>query len=210
MIKKGFLLCLINFYFFVLYSQEDILRSYYQEIATSSEFISGNSSNKFNPIKWNKDVKIFVKGKYDSVAHSELLKVISELNELIDSIEIIVVKQEDEANLIAFFGLCTDYDKIEPAAIPSSGKNYGLAAIYDDGKHINRGSFYVDVIRCGWVDNENIVPLKKHIVREELTQSLGLLNDSMKYPESIFYEGWSLTTEFSELDKQVIQYHYMH
>jgi hypothetical protein len=50
--------------------------------------------------------------------------------------------------------------------------------------------------------------MKKHILREELTQSIGLLNDSMKYPNSIFYQGWTFPTEYTELDKEVIKRHY--
>jgi hypothetical protein len=39
---------------------------------------------------------------------------------------------------------------------------------------------------------------------KELTQSLGLLNESWKYPESIFYQGWTTTTSFSKIDKRLI------
>jgi hypothetical protein len=38
---------------------------------------------------------------------------------------------------------------------------------------------------------------------KELTQSLGLLNDSWKYPKSIFYQGWTTTTSFSKMGKEV-------
>lgn len=46
---------------------------------------------------------------------------------------------------------------------------------------------------------------QKHLLREELTQSLGLFNDSPKYRESIFYDGWTTTTEYSDLDREPIQ-----
>ena len=45
---------------------------------------------------------------------------------------------------------------------------------------------------------------QKHILREELTQSLGLFNDSEKYENSIFYDGYSTVTEYSEIDKELI------
>ena len=58
---------------------------------------------------------------------------------------------------------------------------------------------YVDLERTG--DN---FEAQKHLLREELTQSLGLFNDSWKYPESIFYQGWSTVTEYSDMDKRLI------
>jgi hypothetical protein len=64
---------------------------------------------------------------------------------------------------------------------------------------LTRGTMYVDIEKITKVD------AKKHILREELTQSLGLPNDSYDYPESIFYQGWTETTEYTELDKELIQ-----
>jgi hypothetical protein len=49
------------------------------------------------------------------------------------------------------------------------------------------------------------VEAQKSVLREELTQSLGLCNDSWEYPNSIFYQGWSTNTEYSDLDKEIIQ-----
>jgi len=178
--------------------------SYYNEITKSTEF-----SNKQNEIqKWKSDVKIYIDGVYDSTTKNELYKVVTELNELIETIEISVVSDKNDANLIAFFGFCTKYDKIEPLAIPYSGNNYGLFVVYPENNEIIKGSFYVDVIRCEWLDKSLIEKTKKHLVREELTQSLGLYNDSMKYPESIFYQGFTYTTEYCELDRQIIKMHY--
>ena len=51
---------------------------------------------------------------------------------------------------------------------------------------------------------------QKHLLREELTQSLGLRNDSYTYPESIFYSNWTNTTEYTELDKSLIDMLYNH
>ncbi len=45
----------------------------------------------------------------------------------------------------------------------------------------------------------------KHVLREELTQSLGLMNDSFKYKNSIFYQGNSEVTSYSDIDKQIIK-----
>ena len=185
------------------FSQDSIV-DYYNEITGFTEF-----TKKQNELqRWKSDVKIYVDGICDSVTEVELYKVVNELNDLIESIEISVVNDKSEANLIAFFGFCSKYDKIEPQAIPYSGNNYGLFVVYVNNNIITNGSFYVDVVRCEWLDESLIKETKKHLVREELTQALGLYNDSMKYPNSIFYQEFSFTTEYTELDKEVIRMHY--
>lgn len=44
-----------------------------------------------------------------------------------------------------------------------------------------------------------------HLIREELTQSTGLMNDSPKFADSIFYTEWSYTTSYSDMDKELIK-----
>ena len=44
----------------------------------------------------------------------------------------------------------------------------------------------------------------KSVIREEITQSFGLANDSWEYPDSIFFQGTNSQITFSELDKEII------
>jgi len=74
-------------------------------------------------------------------------------------------------------------------------KKWGLFQIFNFGG----GEMFVDMERTG-EDRD----AQNHLLREELTQSLWLCNDSWKYPESIFYQGWTTTTEYSEMDKKLI------
>lgn len=48
---------------------------------------------------------------------------------------------------------------------------------------------------------------RRHVLREELTQSLGLLNDTWRERESIFYQGPSSVTEFSPTDRLIVWLH---
>jgi hypothetical protein len=48
------------------------------------------------------------------------------------------------------------------------------------------------------------------LLREELTQSLRLINDSYIYPDSIFQQDWTDTTWFTEIDRKIIHALYMH
>jgi hypothetical protein len=46
---------------------------------------------------------------------------------------------------------------------------------------------------------------RSHLIREELTQSLGLMNDADTYRDSTFYQGWTDTQEFTMLDRDLIR-----
>ena len=45
---------------------------------------------------------------------------------------------------------------------------------------------------------------RAHLIREELTQSLGLMNDSYAHADSIFYQEWTDVTRYSPADRRVI------
>ena len=46
---------------------------------------------------------------------------------------------------------------------------------------------------------------QKHLLREELTQSLGLARDSYLYDDSIFQQSWTTVTQYSQMDKDIIR-----
>jgi hypothetical protein len=45
---------------------------------------------------------------------------------------------------------------------------------------------------------------RAHLIREELTQSLGLMNDSYAHADSVFYQEWTDVTQYSPADTRVI------
>lgn len=179
------------------YSQEAI--SYFMEVALGSEY--GNSEKVI--AKWQDEVRLCVAGEQIAPVQQEITKIIKELNALMKSTSIREVGQESEANLILFLGDRQTYiDRYEPKA--SRYQDLGFFYIYpNEDKIFERGSLYIDTERMQANDT------RFHFLREELTQSLGLMNDSMKYPESIFYQKWSLTNTFSPLDKQLIEMLYL-
>ncbi len=172
------------------YDQET--NEYFDEIVMYSEF---SDSRRHEPYRWTTDMKIYVDGEKPEYLISELNKIVTELNDLIDPITIRLVNRKQDANYTIYFGSHIEFanlyslmykDKLE--------RNWGLFEVYP-----NRGVMYVDLERTSFDYDA-----QKHLLREELTQSLGLLNDSWKYPESIFYQGWTTTTEFTEMDRSLI------
>jgi len=81
--------------------------------------------------------------------------------------------------------------------------NWGMFSV-NSGAEIRRGEMYIDIYRCHSLNGQ------KHLLREELTQSLGLFNDSYKYDESIFQQSWTETTEYAPIDRVLIDMLYNH
>ena len=171
-----------------VYSKET--KEYFDEIAYGREF-----DEKSNSLyKWNTDMKIYVDGEKPEYLMSELRRVIIELNDIIDPIDIKIVSSKSQSNFVIYFGDHKTFGQkynITPLEILED--NWGLFELY-----YGTGVMYVDLHR----NNDKVT--QKHLLREELTQSLGLVNDSYKYPESIFYQGWTSTTEFAPIDRELI------
>lgn len=59
-----------------------------------------------------------------------------------------------------------------------------------------------------YIEAEMTTQRRHHVIREEITQALGLFWDSLDYDDSIFYNAYSPVTEFSAADVFVIESHY--
>jgi len=172
------------------HSQE--AKDYFKEICLNSE----NGESFKNASKWDKDVKIYVHGYCPDYMITELDDIVGELNDLIDPINIEVVSNKSEANTFLFLGSDGGFQQEYPIV---GGRDLSRTGGYFLVKS-NKAYLYVNMVRTG-----NDTQAQRSILREELTQSLGLYNDSWKYPNSIFYQGGNDVTEYSDLDKEIIQ-----
>lgn len=176
------------------YSSE--VKTYFKEIALKAEYGDFEAGIK----KWQNDMKIYLMGEKNADLERELDRILQELNTLIEPIRLKKVSTQSEANFIIFLGDANTYIReIEPAT-RSIVKN-NLACFWVNYRQgvIYRGSMYVDVIRLKAPDS------RRHLLREELTQALGLMNDSERYRDSIFYQKWTRSNQYSEMDKQLIR-----
>lgn len=169
------------------YSPES--RQYFKEIVLGREF---EEDNKFVK-RWNVDMKIYVLGSHNRELDFELEKIVSELNEIITSIKIKIVEDSLSSNMLVYFGSWSSFLQIKPNEDPNLLRsNWGLFRYSG-----NSGYMYVDIERANEIE-------QRHLLREELTQSLGLFNDSYKYPESIFYSPWTTVVEYAPIDRELI------
>ena len=144
--------------------------------------------------KWVDDLRIAVYGDPTARDRTALANVIDDLNALVGPLELTLV--EDNPNVEIHFAPEADFATILPEYVPV---NMGFVYVWWDGA----GAITDSVIL---ISTTGITPDERaHLIREELTQSLGLLNDSDQYPDSIFQIEWTTTNRFAPIDRAVIE-----
>ena len=196
---KTILSFLFFLFIFHIFSQ-DTINDYYKDITSGSE-LGGFSNVK---VKFYKDVKIYVFGEKNDTLMTELNKIVGELNDLIETVNVEIINDSTQSNIDIYFG-STEYfySKRNEKFIRDLSKiAQGFVVAYPYGEVLKGSLVFVNT---DVIDN---MTRKKHVLREELTQAFGFCNDSYKYPTSIFYELYSDVTEYSEIDKAIIKKHY--
>ena len=100
------------------------------------------------------------------------------------------------ANVEMIFAPEADFSRLEPNYQPT---NYGFFWVnWDSDSEIYRARILISTDK---VEQRE----RSHLIREELTQSLGLMRDSIKYPDSIFYANRSELSQFAAIDETLIK-----
>jgi len=169
----------------------------FSKVALSSEYGDADQVIK----KWEGDILVFLKNPEQKELVREFEKVSKEINHLSSSISIVRVHEESASNFVVFFSDHEIYGAYDPVVKEYLNDNYGLVWLNWDPNSfvISDGSMYVDVERTEGLD------CQKHLLREELTQALGLLNDYDEEAKSIFYQPWTCFTSYTEMDQKIIK-----
>lgn len=156
------------------------------------------STNSSHIVKWQTDIHIAVHGSPSVNDIAILRQLTDELNLLIKPIQIYL--DETDPNLHLFFTSPQTFQITETYFKDADNPILnGITFVYH---YPNYQIYKANIL----ISNRIKDPMKRvHTIREEITQSLGLLTDSWQYEKSIFYEGQSYSTSFSEMDKQLIQ-----
>jgi hypothetical protein len=162
---------------------------YLIEIALGAEY--GASDPRIH--KWTTDVVFRVMGMPTASDSAVLDTVLVDLNHLIGSI---TLSRDDDAEngIPVHFVPVSEMSQILPQY--ETG-NIGFFWHWWDGS----GQLSDGVVLIGTDVTEH---MRHHIIREEITQVLGLANDSFRYPTSIFQQSYSDVNRFAPLDEAVI------
>jgi hypothetical protein len=170
------------------YTDEEL--SYFAEIAFGAEF-GGAATPLLH--RWDKNPSVRVHGTPVAADDAVITQVLGEINSLTHGVRL--QRTDGTGDIDLYVVPQADFQRYDPNAIPGSR---GFVWIWwDAGQQIIRARILVasDVSQDA----------RAHVIREELTQSLGLLRDSHRYPESIFYAAASLVQSYAPIDRAVIE-----
>jgi hypothetical protein len=169
---------------------------YFSEVALGFEFGGASEITR----KWEDDMKIFVGGTKTAELMNELQSIVTEINGMAtDGFSISIVTDSIQMNFYIFLGPADEYGKKYPSEAGLAVDNWGLFSVYwDASERIYKGNMYVDIDRANPAE-------EKHLLREELTQSLGLAKDSERYDDSIFQKNWTTTNDYADIDRDLIR-----
>lgn len=171
------------------YTQDEL--DYFYEIAFGSEY--GNKTNVIH--KWGKsEIKISIIGNPVEEYIEKLNEIANELTDLTGiSFEIVDKSSDIKIYFINHSDFKTYIDNKNIAE-----NSWGYVYIWwDGGNEIYKGNIYI-------ATDKGTIESQSHVIREELTQSLGLVNDSWEYCSSVFYQEGRVQ-DYSNIDKAIIQ-----
>ncbi len=187
------------------FNESDSVIKYFHLVTKGSEYGTYNGYSKYYD-----DIKVYLIDKKDTVFKNELIKVIAELNFVLDSLNISIVNSAENANLIVHYKSQKDireyhhyYDNFFKTM---STPNTIIAGLAKSSFYLESYSKPIKKIEKSviWVSTEVSLSMMMHTLREEFAQSLGLYNDVGLYSNSIFYSGSSYPTQYSKLDLTII------
>lgn len=183
-----------------LTSEEKEFISFFNEIALKSEY--GESSNRIN--KWNIPMILYV--QTDTIYEKQtqwIRETANKINASTDgAFELQITDDISLANSVIY--LCSlqnlpFYNESFASEIDKTSAGY--FHFYWSNFEINRAEIFINTT----------IPLKiqKSTIFEELTQTIGLANDSEKYEDSVFYK-WKVpdsifTYAYNKMDIKIIK-----
>lgn len=159
---------------------------YFVDVALSSEYGDSGTIRK-----WQNGLRIQVFGTPTATDLQTLSTVTQELSHL-TGLAIALVNESPNVEL--HFAPIAKFAQLEPNY--KTGNEGFFWTWYENG--------VIDRARI-LINSQQTDTVRSHLLREEFTQSLGLMNDSRRHPDSIFYQGWTETQTFSPADQAIIQ-----
>lgn len=169
-----------------LYSADEL--GYFQEVAFGSEHVH------ISPVirKWTEDINVRIEGEPTGEDLLTLKRAIDLLNQLQDEITLKI-------------------DYFQTSIVISFQPESTFVNAHAKYQSVNPGFFWVrwieEEIYSGTVliDSEDTQAHRNAMIAEELTQALGLMNHSSRYPDSIFNDAQIVANQtLSLMDKKMV------
>jgi hypothetical protein len=162
---------------------------YFLDIALGAEY----GTSEFVK-RWSGTIEYQIKGSPTLKDRIITRSIMRELRELTGN-RIRFKKVREDPEMVIWFVPVHDMSTYEPEYVEG---NWGFFYIWwNSSKEIYRANVLI-------ASDEPNQKQRNHLIREEVTQSLGLINDSRKYEESIFHQEWTETQKFAAIDEKLI------
>lgn len=173
------------------FSISEAVESYFMEVAMSSEW--GDSGGVVR--KWTGPVRVGVLGNPTQDDMQTLRQVIGELNELITDEQVTISLDDRNPNVVMRFIPEAQFRSVEPNYRP---RNLGFFWLQWNNRGLSNARILIST--TGVNQRE-----RSHLIREELTQVMGLMSDSYTHADSIFYQRWTDVNAYAPIDRDVIR-----
>ncbi|MCY3800749.1 MAG: DUF2927 domain-containing protein [Chloroflexi bacterium] len=196
-----------------LYTADEI--AYFKEIAFGSD-TSANSSLDPDLVrtivenrpagsgdrigKWDDgEVGYYVAGSPTASDLAEIESIISKLESLIPTLRFRALElSEAEVDVSMFIAFAGENDYLLEGVVASNWMSYaGLGGIGGDSFVIEKAVIFIN--------SDHPEEIRRRAIVEEITQALGLTNDSWWYPDSRFYQGFSIKPGLADIDEALIR-----
>jgi hypothetical protein len=163
---------------------------YLVEVALGSEF--GSESPVVH--KWTHDVTVTVVGAPTAADLAAVDATVADLNRLIARVTVVRVDSAP-ADLVIHAVPLAEFESILPQYVPGNDGFFWIS--WGGGNEFTGGTILIRI------DNLDQIH-RNHLIREELTQTFGMMNDSYRYSDSIFQQEWTAVNDYAAIDEIVI------
>lgn len=166
------------------------LVDYFCDVALGVEYGEADGVIK----RWEKPILVEVSGEYTGEDLSAIEDHIELLNGLEALPEISIV--ESGGNFLIYFLPLEEMSDTIPGYVQG---NYGFFFLEWYAGYAASAAY------IGIASDVTTQEQRNHLILEEFTQSLGLMNDSEEYPDSIFQQRWTETQALSATDIELLR-----
>ena len=210
----GIILLGIGIYYVINFQDEYIpteyekeLIEYFKEVVLESEYYE----RPMRVVKWQRPMILFVSKEKKYVDQMKAIeKTVANINELVvDGFEIKLTDDLSKSNAVLYLGtldrvaeLAPDfYQYMDDDIIDEDFSGFTYVEFEWSNYTILKASIFIEI--------EDSLEVQKSTILEEITQSIGIPNDSEKYLNSIFYqhqiENGIINKEYSKMDIDIIK-----
>lgn len=174
------------------------LFGFYDEIALHAEF--GTQDGRIH--KWTEPISLYIRPSQERIKYLDYISdFLDNLNKIEGFPGIRIAEYSFNSGIVLDF---VSESKMSGITASYGETAIGFTTIYWNSKSNAITSAEIYILNEKSATEDEI----RHALLEEITQSLGLINDSSRYEDSIFYIEYSTTPALSQTDWQVISIHY--